>query len=98
MIVLYIVIPSRTSKPDSRKVDVQSNKYIVLLTKSSSELLSKISTAINTTKSSSKPSLNPKSESKSKNSKVVPMNGGRKRTKTKKEEQQKKRNNFNTQQ
>lgn len=70
-----------SSKTHSRRVGVQSRNNISLSSKYPSELLSKISTTINPTKSFSKT----KSKSqKSKNSKVVPIGGGRKRTKTKK--------------
>ena len=71
-----------SSKTNGRQVREPPKNYINILYKYPSELLSKISTAINTTKSSSK--TKPSQKSKNSSSKVAPIGGGRKRTKTKK--------------
>lgn len=86
MIVLYIVIPSR--KTNSRQVSFRPYNHVSILSKSPFKLLTEKTSAIDTTKSNSKPNS---ASRKSKNSRVVPMNGGRKRTKTKKRRATKKK-------
>ena len=76
-----------SSKTNGIRVDVQPPNNISILSKSPSELLSKLLSTIDLTKSIPKP----KQSQKSKNSKVAPIGGGRKRTKTKKRRATKKK-------
>ena len=85
-----------SSKTHNRQVGVQSPNNISILSKSSSKLLSKLLSTIDPTKSIPKPK--PSRKSKNSSSKIAPIGGARKRTKTKKRRATKKRNNFNTQQ